>query len=106
MYNMAATLLFPSYYEGFGWPPLEAMACGAPVVASNVTSIPEVVGDSALLYGPDDHAGMATALHNLLTDPLLYAQIVAHGRERAAEFSWQRCAEQVYAVYQKLVVSI
>ncbi len=105
VYNMAAALLFPSYYEGFGWPPLEAMACGTPVVTSNVTSIPEVVGDAALLYRPDDHTGMAAALHNLLSEPTLYALMVARGRERAAEFSWQRCAEQVYTVYQKLAVS-
>lgn len=105
VYNMAAALLFPSYYEGFGWPPLEAMACGAPVVTSNVTSIPEVVGEAALLFGPDDHAGMAVALHNLLTDPLLQTEMVRRGRHRAAEFSWQRCAEQVYAVYQKLAVT-
>ena len=81
------------------------MACGAPVVTSNVTSIPEVVGEAALLFGPDDHAGMAVALHNLLTDPLLQTEMVRRGRHRAAEFSWQRCAEQVYAVYQKLAVT-
>ena len=102
-YNLATALLFPSYYEGFGWPPLEAMACGAPVVASNVTSIPEVVGDSALTFAPDDTKGMATALYQLLTDQSLYGEMVERGRKRAAEFSWQSCAAQVYAVYQKML---
>ena len=103
IYNLASALLFPSYYEGFGWPPLEAMACGTPVVAANVSSIPEVVGPAALTFGPDDHLGMAQALHELLTDQALRSHMVALGLERVKCFSWLQCASQVYEVYQRVV---
>ena len=105
VYNLASVLLFPSYYEGFGWPPLEAMACGTPVIASNVTSIPEVVGDAALLFAPDDIEGIAAALYELLNDKTLYSEMVARGRQRASQFTWEKCAQQVYEVYQTLYIS-
>lgn len=99
-YNLASAFVFPSYYEGFGWPPLEAMACGVPVVASRAASLPEVVGEAALLFEPDDWMGMAGALSRLLTEPTLHAAMVDKGLQRAALFNWQEYAQQAQAVYQ------
>jgi glycosyltransferase involved in cell wall biosynthesis len=101
IYNLASVLLFPSFYEGFGWPPLEAMACGTPVITSNTSSLPEVVGQAARQVAPEDTAGMAEATWEVLTDKALAADLIARGLERVRLFSWQRCAEQTYAVYRQ-----
>jgi glycosyltransferase involved in cell wall biosynthesis len=93
LYANAEALLFPSLYEGFGLPLLEAMQCGTPVVASNVASIPEVAGDAALLFNPHDAAGMAGAVRRLRGDAQLRSDFVERGRVRAAQFTWERCAE-------------
>ena len=92
-YRQATVLAFPSLYEGFGLPPLEAMACGTPVVASSASSIPEAVGDAGLLLDPLDVPGWADALVNVITDPGLRAGLVARGLDRAAAFTWTRAAE-------------
>jgi glycosyltransferase involved in cell wall biosynthesis len=92
LYSMARALIYPSLYEGFGLPPLEAMACGTPVVASNRTSVPEVVGDAALLIDPTDPASLIEAL-NSLNNPAVRSDLVARGLKRAQEFSWERTAE-------------
>ena len=97
LYQAAEALLFPSTYEGFGLPPLEAMRCGTPVIASNATSIPEVTGSAALLFAPDDAAGMADAVLRLRASASLRNEIVGRGLARAAEFSWERSAEQTEA---------
>ncbi len=102
LYNLAAAFVFPSHYEGFGWPPLEAMACGTPVVASNAASLPEVVGQAALTFDPEDYRGMAEALAALLTDRELRARMIERGLARAKEFSWQECAAQVLEVYREV----
>jgi glycosyltransferase involved in cell wall biosynthesis len=98
LYRGAECLLFPSRYEGFGLPVLEAMACGAPVVAANTTSIPEVVGDAALLFAPDDVNGMADAVRRLRTDSELRKQLIDAGRSRAAAFTWDKAAERLERV--------
>jgi glycosyltransferase involved in cell wall biosynthesis len=92
LYAGAACFLFPSLYEGFGLPVLEAMAAGAPVVASDRASIPEVVGDAGLLADPDDPAALASAVERVLNDAVLRGELVARGRRRAAGFTWDATA--------------
>jgi len=101
LYNAARCLVHPAFYEGFGLTPLEAMACGTPVIVSNVSSLPEVVGDAALLVDPQCDDEITVALWRLLTDPRLRAAMQNKGLQRAAAFSWQRAAEQTMAVYRK-----
>lgn len=98
-YAGAAAFAYPARYEGFGLPVLEAMACGAPVVTSDLSSLPEVSGDAALLVPPDDEAGLAAALLRLATDPALAADLGRRGLARAAEFSWERTAALTVAAY-------
>lgn len=92
LYARCEALLFPSLYEGFGLPVLEAMACGAPVIASNRASIPEVVGDAGVLIDPHDHQGMADAVLRLEREPDFRSFLTGRGRARAAEFTWERAA--------------
>lgn len=94
LYTGARAMVYPSSAETFGLPPLEAMACGTPVVASNRTSIPEVVGDAALLADPDDVAALADALRRALVDESMRATLVARGRERLRLFDWKRAADE------------
>ncbi|HET7321748.1 MAG TPA: glycosyltransferase family 1 protein [Longimicrobiaceae bacterium] len=92
LYRNAECLIFPSLYEGFGLPLLEAMALGTPVIASDRTSIPEVAGEAAILLDPDDWTGMAAAVERLGAQPTLRAEMVERGRARAATLSWERAA--------------
>lgn len=92
LYSGALALVFPSLYEGFGLPPLEAMSCGTPVVASNATSLPEVVGQAGLLLDPRDPHAWAEAVHRVAGDPGLRAELSVAGLHRAAGFTWERCA--------------
>ena len=103
IYSLAQVLAFPSVYEGFGLPPLEAMACGAPVVASNAASLPEVCGDAALLVPPDDIAGWTQALRRILSDRQLRQMLQSRGPERAARFTWLSAAQETRAVYRSLL---
>jgi len=102
LYRLAAVFVFPSLYEGFGLPPLEAMACGTPVVTSNVSSLPEVVGDAAVLVDPTDPSSIAEGIRQVLTDPALAARLRARGLARAAEFSWERSVAQIHAIYGEI----
>ncbi len=102
-YAAAEVLAYPSLYEGFGLPPLEAMACGTPVVTSTASSLPEVVGDAGLMVSPDDPAALAHALHRLLTEADLRAEMRARGLARARQFTWQRTAEATAEVYQRVL---
>ena len=102
-YQFAAAFVFPSRYEGFGLPPLEAMACGTPVVTSGVSSLPEVVGDAAILVNPENVFDIARGIREALTDDTLRAELICRGREQAARFSWDRTARQVLEIYREAV---
>lgn len=101
LYRAAAVFVFPSRYEGFGLDPVEAMACGVPVVASDATSIPEVVGDAAVLVAPDDLQGWQRSVADVLSDPNRVASLRDEGIARARKFTWERAAESTAAVYAK-----
>ena len=103
LYQHAAVFVFPSRYEGFGLPVLEAMACGCPVISSNASSLPEVAGDAALLRHPDDVDGMAQDMEKVLTDSALSDRLRGVGLARAALFSWRRTAAGVVSVYERAV---
>lgn len=102
LYNAARVLALPSFYEGFGLPPLEAMACGTPVVVSNTSSLPEVVGDAGQLVDPDDVEAWSVALWRALSDDDWHKEMSEKGLRRAATFSWQRAARQTLDVYRKV----
>ncbi len=103
LYRLAAVFVFPSLYEGFGLPPLEAMASGTPVVTSNVSSLPEVVGDAAILVDPYDAGSIADGIAKVLSDDDLRRDLKARGLERARQFSWERSVERVREIYQQVV---
>jgi glycosyltransferase involved in cell wall biosynthesis len=100
-YNAATTLAYPSLYEGFGLPVVEAMACHTPVVTSTVSSLPEAAGDAALLVDPYDTGALADALHRSLVDDALREEMQAKGHQHAAGFSWERTATDTVAAYQQ-----
>lgn len=100
-YRAATVFVYPSLYEGFGLPVLEAMASGTAVITSNTSSLPEVAGDAAILIDPTDVDAMADALVRLLNDADLRGQLSAAGVRQAAKFSWRRCAEETVAVYRE-----
>jgi glycosyltransferase involved in cell wall biosynthesis len=102
LYNLAEALVFPSIREGFGLPPLEAMACGAPVIARRATSVPEIVSDAALLLDSGDPDEWAAAIDQVRSRPELRDELVRRGLCRAASFSWRRCAEETLAVYRSV----
>ncbi len=101
-YNSADLLFFPSIYEEFGLPPLEAMACGLPVVASNTSSIPEVVGDAAITKNPADAVGFAEAMYSVLTDNRVRRKLIRRGLRRAGQLSWKKTAEETLKLYEEV----
>lgn len=103
LYNVADVFVFPSLYEGFGLPPLEAMACGTPVVCSNAASLPEVVGDAAITVDPYDVEALAGAMHRVLADADLQQDLRQRGLGRAAGFTWERTARETVQVYREVV---
>jgi glycosyltransferase involved in cell wall biosynthesis len=105
LYRLASVFAFPSLYEGFGLPPLEAMASGTPVVTSNVSSLPEVVGGAAVLVDPYDVDAIVDGLRRVLTNPTLAAEMRQKGIARAREFSWERSVAKTWAVYQQIAGS-
>ncbi len=102
LYSSASAYIHPSLFEGFGLTVLEAMAAGCPVVTSNVSSLPEVAGEAALLVDPMDLTAMADAIQTICLDESLAESLIARGRARAATFTWDRCAEQVARVYRSV----
>ncbi|MEW5989349.1 MAG: glycosyltransferase family 1 protein [Chloroflexota bacterium] len=103
LYSGAALFAFPSLYEGFGLPLLEAMACGAPVVTSNASSLPEVAGEAAVKLSPTDTAAWTEAMYTLLTHPMERARLVAAGFRQARRFTWETAARQLVEVYERLL---
>lgn len=100
--NLAEVFAFPSLYEGFGLTPLEAMACGTPVISSNASSLPEVVGEAGILLDPRDIGGLAQALQRVLSDAALRGEMRARGLKQAAQFTWERAARETLSVYERL----
>jgi glycosyltransferase involved in cell wall biosynthesis len=100
-YSGAACLAWPSLYEGFGFPPLEAMACGCPVVVSSAGSLPEIAGPAALLVEPRDERALADAIRTLVLDPP--SDLIERGLAHAARFSWDRTARETLCVYETLL---
>lgn len=101
-YNAADLFVYPSLYEGFGLPPLEAMACGCPVITSNTSSLPEVVGDAGIMVDPHDVDALADAMERVLTDESLREDMRRRGLERAKRFSWQRSAREMWDIYEEV----
>jgi glycosyltransferase involved in cell wall biosynthesis len=102
MYRLAGVFVFPSLYEGFGLPPLEAMASGTPVVTSNVSSLPEVVGDAAVLVDPYDPHAIADGIYRVLTDQQLRRDLARKGVARARQFSWAESVRRVRDIYRQV----
>src|SRR5215470_11568381 len=100
LYRLAAVFVFPSLYEGFGLPPLEAMASGTPVVTSNVSSLPEVAGDAAILVDPYDVSSIVDGVRRVLTDPRLADDLRTRGLARARDFSWERSVVRTHDIYR------
>ncbi|HTL38977.1 MAG TPA: glycosyltransferase family 1 protein [Kofleriaceae bacterium] len=105
LYSAAAALVFPSLYEGFGLPVIEAMACGTPVAAANRTSLPEVVGDAGLLFDPDSPEDIARTIERVLGDAALREQLIARGIARAKAFTWDRVAIETLAALSATVLA-
>jgi len=103
LYNKAEAYIFPSLFEGFGLPILEAMACGCPVITSNVSSMPEIAGDAALLIDPNDLEEMTDAILKVATDRELNKQLRQNGNQRIKKFSWKQCAEETHKIYTRTV---
>jgi glycosyltransferase involved in cell wall biosynthesis len=103
LYRLAAAFAFPSLYEGFGLPPLEAMACGTPVITSRISSLPEVVGDAALLVDPYDVEDIASGIERVLGDEALRDGLITRGHARVKHFSWERSVRAIHAHYMKVL---
>ena len=101
LYSQAMMFAYPSLYEGFGLPPLEAMQCGIPVITSDVSSLPEVVGDAGLTVAPKDKDALSQSLYDLYRDASLRETLAAKGLARAAQFSWEKCAQDTVDAYKK-----
>jgi glycosyltransferase involved in cell wall biosynthesis len=105
LYAHASILVMPSLYEGFGFPVVEAMAVGTPVVCSNTSSLPEVAGDAAILFPPEDQHALAAAMQDLIENRSLAEELRRKGLEQVRQFSWQRNAEQTIAIYRDVASS-
>ncbi|HWT02309.1 MAG TPA: glycosyltransferase family 1 protein [Pyrinomonadaceae bacterium] len=103
LYTGALCFVYPSYFEGFGLPPLEAMQCGAPVVTGNLTSLPEVIGEAGLLVDPFDEGALAASIARLIDHPDLRARLSAAGLERARQFTWRETARLTLKAYQRVI---
>lgn len=102
LYNAASLFVHPSFYEGFGLTPLEALSCGVPVIVSNTAALPEVVGDAAMLIDPHDIEGLTVAMWRLLTEHELREDLICKGKKRAQKFSWIEAAQKTLEVYHRV----
>jgi glycosyltransferase involved in cell wall biosynthesis len=105
IYNLADVFVYPSVYEGFGLPALEGMACGTPVITSNVSSMPEFVGDAGILVPPDDENALVDALHRVLSDDALRRCLMRDGPRQAARFTWENTARKTLRIYEKVLAA-
>lgn len=103
VYNLADVFVYPSFYEGFGLPVLESLACGTPVVTTPISSMPEVAGDAALYAPPEDDAKLSQTILQILGDPMLAQTLQMRGLDRAASFTWQRTAQQTLQIYRHVL---
>ena len=94
LYNLAELFVYPSFFEGFGFPPLEAMACGVPTITSNTSSLPEIAGEAAIMIDPYDIEELAWAMEKILSDSSLSKEMSKRSLERAKIFSWDKCAKE------------
>jgi len=101
LYNCADMFVYPSLYEGFGLPPLEAMACGIPVIISNTSSLPEVIGNAGIMVDPGDVNSLSEAMYNVLEDKELRSQMSKNGLKRAKLFSWEKAAKEILEIYDE-----
>jgi len=104
-YNTADLFVFPSLYEGFGLPPLEAMACGCPVITSNTSSLPEVVGNAGFTLDPVDYDSFAEAMYQILTSETLKNEMRDKSLERAKMFTWDKTASETWKVYEQVFIN-
>jgi glycosyltransferase involved in cell wall biosynthesis len=103
LYQFADTFVYPSLYEGFGIPPLEAMYYGCPVLASNTSSIPEVVGEAGHYFNPNSFDDLVRKLEQILSDSSLKRKLVEKGYEQESKFSWGKCAEETHSFYLSVI---
>ena len=103
LYRSASCFVFPSFYESFGFPPLEAMACGCPVVVSNAGSLPEICGDAAVYCDPFNANDIAEKIMLVITNETLQEELRQKGMAQAKKFSWERCARETFAVIEKVL---
>jgi len=103
LYNASKLLAYPSFYEGFGLPPVEAMACGVPVITSNVTSIPEVLGESAVFINPQDVDELCNSMYEVLCDENLRDSLIIKGLVRSSELSWKKTANETLLAFNKII---
>ena len=106
LYCIAKMFVFPSFYEGFGLPVIEAMACGCPVITSSVSSLPEIAGDACIIVDPEDYQKMSDSMLELLQDDDLRSSLINKGIDRAAQFSWGRCANETAKVCTRVLEGI
>ena len=102
LYSLADIFIYPSLYEGFGFPPLEAMKCGCPVIVSNVTSLPEVVGEAGLYVDPYDETSISTQINCLIQDAVLKKSLIQKGRERSLQFTWEKTVRSILDVIERI----
>ena len=103
LYRLASAFVYPSFYEGFGIPPLEAMSKGCPVVSSDKTCMPEVLGDAALYFNPDNEDEMRARIEKIIKDEDLRESLVKKGYEQVKKYSWEECARQTLEIYNKII---
>lgn len=105
VYNLASLFVYPSTYEGFGLPPLEALACGAPVITTRVSSMPEHIGDAGILVPPGDIVALTEAMHRVLANPALQKKLAYLGPAQAAQFTWKRTARETFRLYRQVLLT-